>query len=65
MPVSFGLVTANSTRLPTSEIDERRMIDRFTPAIDCTSVASAVSRESTSPIRVISKKLGSMRMTRA
>ena len=32
------------------------MIDRLTPAIDCTSVVSAVSRDSTSPMRVTSKK---------
>ncbi len=58
-------MTTSITRLPISEIAERSVIERFTPAIDCTSVVSAVSRDSTSPIRVTSKKLGSMRMTRA
>ena len=63
--VSLGLVIASITRLPTSEIAERSVIERFTPAMDCTSVVSAVSRESTSPILVTSKKPGSMRITRA
>ena len=58
-------MTASITRLPTSEIAERSVIERFTPAMDCTSVVSAVSRDSTSPMRVTSKKPGSMRMTRA
>ena len=45
-------------------IVERSVIERLTPAIDCTSVVSAVSRDSTSPVRVTSKNVGSMRMTR-
>ncbi len=53
------------TRLPMIVIVERSVIERFTPAIDCTSVVSAVSRDSTSPVRVTSKNVGSMRMTRA
>ena len=65
IPVRRALVTASIARLPTSEMAERSVIDRFTPAMDCTSVVSAVSRESTSPMRVISKNAGSMRMTRA
>ena len=65
MAVSFRLVTASMTRLPTTEITDRSVMERFTPAIDCTSVVSAVSRESTSPVRVTSKKAGSMRITRS
>jgi hypothetical protein len=40
-------------------------MERLTPAIDCTSVVSAVRRDNTSPIRVTSKNAGSMRITRA
>ena len=65
MPASDGLVAISSTSAPTSWIAERSVIDRFTPAIDCTSVVSVVSRDSTSPVRVTSKNVGSMRMTRA
>ena len=36
-----------------------------TPEIDCTSVVSAVSRDNTSPVRVTSKNVGSMRTTLA
>ena len=61
--VSRTLVTASITRLPTIEIAERSVIDRLTPAIDCTSVVSAVSRDSTSPVRVTSKNAGSIRIT--
>ncbi len=34
--------------------EERRMIDRLTPEIACTSVVSALRRDSTSPVRVVS-----------
>ena len=63
-PVSFRLVIASMTRLPAIVIVERKVIERFTPAMDCTSVVSAVSRDNTSPVRVTSKNVGSMRMTR-
>ena len=65
MPASDGLVAISNTSAPISWMNERSVIDRFTPAIDCTSVVSVVSRDSTSPVRVTSKNVGSMRMTRA
>ena len=57
--------------LPLTEV--RAKIDRWmatetkmpTPEIDCTSVVSAVRRDSTSPVRVTSKNVGSMRTTLA
>ena len=64
MPASDGLVATSSASAPSSWMVERSVIDRFTPAIDCTSVVSVVSRDSTSPVRVTSKNVGSMRMTR-
>ena len=62
--VSRVLVSASSTTAPTRFSVERRVIDRLTPAMACTSVVSAVRRDSTSPVRVTSKKVGSMRTTR-
>ena len=55
---------ASITSAPASWIVERSTIDRLVPAMDCTSVVSAVSRDSTSPMRVTSKNIGSMRITR-
>jgi hypothetical protein len=58
--VSASMMTSAPIRLST----ERRVIDRLTPAMAWTSVVSAVSRDSTSPVRVTSKNVGSMRTTR-
>ena len=54
---------AGSTQLIVWDDAERSEIEMPTPEIDCTSVVSAVSRDSTSPVRVTSKNVGSMRMT--
>ena len=61
--VSIGLVATSITSEPSSVNVERSVIEMPTPEIDCTSVVSAVSRDSTSPVRVTSKNVGSMRMT--
>ena len=63
-PVSFGLVSASMTRAPARLRVERSAIDSEEPAIDCTSVVSVVRRDSTSPVRVTSKNVGSIRITR-
>lgn len=59
-----GLVSASITVAPTRLKLERSAIDSDEPAIVCTSVVSVVRRESTSPVRVTSKNVGSMRITR-
>ena len=64
-PVSCGLVRASIVSAPAPFRIERSVMERFTPAMACTRVVSVVSRDSTSPVRVTSKKVGSMRMTRA
>ncbi len=62
--VSVVLVRASITRPPTRFSEARRAMDRLTPEMLCTSVVSVVRRDSTSPVRVTSKKVGSMRITR-
>ena len=64
MPVSWALVIASKTSESTRLKLDRRMMDRFTPEMDCTSVVSVVRRDSTSPTRVVSKNSGSMCTTR-
>ncbi len=54
MPVSFALVMARSTSAPMRLKVDLRMIDRLTPEMAWTNVVSVVSRESTSPTRVVS-----------
>ena len=61
--VSVGLVATSSTSEPSSVSVERSEIEMPTPEIDCTSVVSAVRRDSTSPVRVTSKNVGSIRIT--
>ena len=63
--VSIGLVATSITSEPSSVSVERKVIEMPTPEIDCTSVVSAVSRDNTSPVRVTSKNVGSMRTTLA
>ena len=53
-PMSFALVSPISTSAPIRLNEERSTIDKLTPAMACTSVVSAVSRDSTSPTRVVS-----------
>ena len=65
MPMSRGLVQPISTSAPSRFSVERSVIEMPTPEMDCTSVVSVVSRDSTSPVRVISKKVMSMRTTRS
>ena len=62
-PVRLGLVSASMTSAPIRLIAERSAMEMPEPAIDCTSVVSVVSRDRTSPVRVISKKAGSSRTT--
>ena len=62
--VRRALVSASMTSAPTRLSTERSVIDRLTPEMACTRVVSAVRRDSTSPVRVTSKKVGSMRTTR-
>jgi hypothetical protein len=50
---------------PTRLSVERSAIDNPDPEMLCTSVVSVVRRDNTSPIRVTSKNVGSMRITRA
>ena len=54
-----------STSAPTVFSAERSVMEMPTPDMDCTSVVSVVSRESTSPVRVTSKKPRSICTTRA
>ncbi len=60
-----GLVRTSMMRPPTRLMVERSAMDRPTPEMLCTRVVSVVRRDSTSPVRVTSKKAGSMRMTRS
>ena len=53
-PISFALVSASSTSAPMRLKVERKMIDRLTPDIACTSVVSVVRRDRISPTRVVS-----------
>ena len=62
--VSRALVSASMMTAPVRLSTERKVMDRLTPAMAWTSVVSAVSRDSTSPVRVTSKNVGSMRTTR-
>ena len=62
-PVRVGLVSVSMTNAPAAVTALRNVIDRFTPAIDWTRVVSVVNRESTSPERILSKKLGSRFIT--
>ena len=52
--MSLALVAPSRISAPTRLKVERRMIDRLTPEMDCTSVVSVVKRDSTSPTRVVS-----------
>ena len=62
--MSLPLVSVSITSAPVRLSEERSAIDSEEPAIVCTSVVSVVRRDSTSPVRVTSKKVGSMRITR-
>jgi len=53
--VSFGLVTAIITRAPSAMTVLRRANEADEPITVCTSVVSAVRRESSSPVRTRSK----------
>src|SRR5258708_40211659 len=55
---SFGLVTNIMVRLPTDISRLRSAKDAEEPTTVCTKVVSAVSRDKTSPVRTVSKKLG-------
>ena len=56
-PASFGLVTTSSTLAPTSITALRSATETEEPMTVCTSSASAVMRDSSSPLRLRSKKL--------
>ena len=53
-PMSLALVNPISTSAPIRLKVDRSTIDKLTPAMACTSVVSAVRRDSTSPTRVVS-----------
>ena len=55
---SLGLVTIIITTAPVAITRLRSATEADDPTTVCTSVVSAVSRDSTSPVRVVSKKLG-------
>ena len=57
-PVSLALVTSSMIRPPTSSSKLRRAIDTEEPTTTCTRVVSVDSRDSTSPVRRVSKKPG-------
>jgi hypothetical protein len=61
-PVSLGLVTTRSAVPPRVRRMLRSACVTVEPMTVCTTVVSVVSRESTSPVRVVSKKPGGMRM---
>ena len=56
--VSFTLVTNMSARPPAKSSALRSAMEMLVPTTAWMSVVSAVSRESTSPLRVISKNCG-------
>ena len=56
--VSLRLVTAIITMAPTPMTILRNANEADEPTTVCTKVVSAVSRESTSPVRVVSKNTG-------
>ena len=63
MPASQALVTAIMIKPPSSVTALRNVIDKLTPAMDCTRLVSVVKRDSTSPLRVTSKNVGLSVMT--
>ena len=56
---SFGLVTIIRATAPKNRKALRRAIEMLTPKADLTCVVSAVSRDTISPLRALSKKAGS------
>ena len=56
--VSLGLVTAIMISAPIASTMLRSAKDSEEPTTVCTSVVSAVSLDSTSPVRVVSKNTG-------
>ena len=60
----LGLVRTSNTRPPTRFSEDRKAMESPTPEILCTSVVSVVRRESTSPVLVTSKNVGSIPITR-
>ena len=64
MPISRGLVMASITTDAVSWMMLRRAMEMPEPAIDWISVVSVVIRDSTSPVCVTSKNVGSMRRMR-
>ena len=58
MPVSLGLVTTSKVPPPKNSRILRNATDTEEPMTTCSRVVSVVSRDSTSPVRVISKNPG-------
>ncbi len=56
--VSFGLVMNSMTAPPMISSALRSAIETDEPTTTCSSVVSVVRRDTTSPVRVISKKPG-------
>ena len=61
--ITSGLVQTSMARAPTPITALRRPIDSDEPTTVCTRVVSAVSRDSTSPVCVVSKNCGLCRST--
>jgi len=58
MDVSFALVTNSMTRPPTNSSVLRSASEMLVPTTVWISVVSVVRRDSTSPVRVVSKNSG-------
>jgi len=58
MAVSFGLVTNSITRPPPNSRVLRSASEMLVPTTVWIRVVSVVRRDSTSPVRVVSKKAG-------
>jgi hypothetical protein len=63
--ITQGLVSTSMTSAPAAISALRRPMLKEEPITVCTSVVSVVRRDSTSPVRVVSKKPGAWRITRA
>jgi hypothetical protein len=63
MSMSLGLVTASIISPPISSRALRMATEAWEPITTCSRVVSVVIRDSTSPVRVVSKKAGSRRST--
>ena len=61
--ITYGLVHTSMARAPTPITALRKPIDSDEPTTVCTRVVSAVRRDNTSPVWVVSKNCGLWRNT--